>query len=374
MKERARPGQYPLVTRDRLLALLVLVAPPACGSTPQPADAATQPPTDRPDATSDSDAPLDDGAARTDVASESADARPPGAFTGTLTTGVGTRSATCPASVVCTPPAPADRETTCGTVTSAAGTTFAVPAPVANGDVAVDLYDTCRGTGLASDVAARLVTRVVDADGAVVTGYLFADNYFELYVNGRYVARDSVGFTPFNAAAVRFQARYPMTIAVRLVDWEGFLGVGLESRSGAFHIGDGGFIASFSNGIVTGATWRCRPAYIAPLDDGSCLTEDADGNVDSSRCPSTDATVRCVGAQPERTCMAAHAPLPPDWASPTFDASRWTAASLYDAARVTNDPAYTTFAGTFFASARFIWSRNLDLDNDVICRVNVASP
>ncbi len=301
-------------------------------------------------------------------------ARAPGAFTGFITRGTGTVSAACGAAATCAPGAvAADRATTCGTLTEG-GVTFPLPAPIAEGSPADNVYDTCTAGGDVPEVASRLVTRVIDADGEVVTGYLFADNYFELSVNGRYVARDSLGFTPFNTAAVRFQARYPMTIAVRLVDWEGYLGVGLESRGGAYHVGDGGFIATFSNGVATDATWRCRPEYIAPLDDAGCLGEDADGNVDSSRCPSTDATIRCLTNSPERNCLAAHAALPVDWAAPAYDASRWTAASLFDAARVTNDPAYTRYAATLFARGRFIWTRNLDLDNHIVCRVTVPRP
>jgi hypothetical protein len=136
------------------------------------------------------------------------------------------------------------------------------PSPVADGPVAVDAYESCVGRGMVADYASRIVPQEVDPDGAVVTAHLFSDNYFELYVNGRMVGRDSLGFTPFNASAVRVQARYPMTLAVRLVDWEGYLGVGTESRAGAVHVWDGGSIAAFSNGIVTDGSWRCRPVYI----------------------------------------------------------------------------------------------------------------
>jgi hypothetical protein len=298
----------------------------------------------------------------------------PGPFTGVISTGAARRSASCLAAQRCAAGAvAADRETTCGTLT-AGGSTWEVPSPLADGPVAADVYEGCLGRGPVADDASRLVTQVIDPDGAVVTAHLFSDNYFELYVNGRMVGRDSLGFTPFNTSAVRFQARYPMTLAVRLVDWEGHLGVGLEDRSGAFHVGDGGFIAAFSNGVVTDSTWRCRPVYIAPLDDPGCLLEDGDGNVDSSRCPSTDGAIRCIANNPLATCRAAHVRVDPRWAAPDFDSGRWTPAALFDAARVTADPAYTSFAGTLFSSARFIWSRNLDLDNQVLCRLTVAAP
>ncbi|HRF98016.1 MAG TPA: hypothetical protein PLZ51_22575, partial [Aggregatilineales bacterium] len=78
---------------------------------------------------------------------------------------------------------------------------------------------------------------------------IFADNYFELYVNGVFVGRDTINFVPFNSSVVRFQASYPMTIAVKLADWEDHFGLGMEYDT--YHVGDAGFIATFSNGVVT---------------------------------------------------------------------------------------------------------------------------
>ena len=49
----------------------------------------------------------------------------------------------------------------------------------------------------------------------------------QLYVNGEFVGRDNIAFTPFNSSAVRFRAEYPMTIAVHLADWETHLGIGM---------------------------------------------------------------------------------------------------------------------------------------------------
>jgi hypothetical protein len=71
-----------------------------------------------------------------------------------------------------------------------------------------------------------------------------ADNYFQLFVNGRLVAVDSVPFTPFNSSVVRFRAKRPLTYAIKLVDWGGGnVGLGTESGGGPHHPGDGGFIA-----------------------------------------------------------------------------------------------------------------------------------
>jgi hypothetical protein len=53
----------------------------------------------------------------------------------------------------------------------------------------------------------------IDHDGEVILGFIFADNYFELCVNGQLVGVDSVPFTPFNSSVVRFRVKRPITYA-----------------------------------------------------------------------------------------------------------------------------------------------------------------
>ena len=110
---------------------------------------------------------------------------------------------------------------------------------------------------------------MIDADGEEVTGYLFGDNYYEIYVKGTIVARDPIGFVPFNSGVVRFKAKRPLTYAVKRVDWGTHLGVGMEYDR--WNVGDGGFIARFRVGTETGSEWRCRAYYISPLEDRSCV-------------------------------------------------------------------------------------------------------
>ncbi len=133
----------------------------------------------------------------------------------------------------------------------------------------------------------------VDADGQVITGFLFADNYFELYVNGTLVAVDPVPYTPFNSCVVRFRAKAPITYAIRLVDWEENLGLGTELNGGnAFYAGDGGLMASFTDGTVTGSHWKAQTFYIAPLASTNCVTELPDGTRRSATCSSSQG---CAG-------------------------------------------------------------------------------
>ena len=59
--------------------------------------------------------------------------------------------------------------------------------------------------------------------------------------------------------------------------------------------------------------------------------------------------------------------MPEDWAEPGFDDSDWLPATTYPASAVTNQRAYSGYVEKF-GSADFIWSRNLDQDNLVLCR------
>ena len=141
-------------------------------------------------------------------------------------------------------------EARCGIVVAPDGARLQVPAVPAGGPDPADLYNDCTASGHNPAYREDLETVVIDADGEDVTGYLFGDNYYEFYVNGTIVARDPVGFVPFNSGVVRFKARRPFTYAVKLVDWGTHLGVGMEYDR--WKVGDGGFIARFSDGTGTG--------------------------------------------------------------------------------------------------------------------------
>ncbi len=248
-------------------------------------------------------------------------------------------------------------EARCGTVVAADGTRLQVPATPADGPDPTDLYNDCSGPGHNPAHLDELETVEVDPDGEEVTAYLFGDNYYELYVNGTIVARDPIGFIPFNSGVVRFRAKRPFTVGVKLVDWGTHLGVGMEYDR--WNVGDGGFIASFSDGTVTGEHWKCKAHYISPLDDVSCVQP----GPDSSACLERPS---CTERDPS-TCKALHYRVPDGWAAPEFDDSSWPAASTYPASAVTNQPAYRDYVSEF-GNASFIWSYNLDQDNLVLCR------
>lgn len=270
------------------------------------------------------------------------------------------------------------RASAVGEIASDDGTVWTVPAATNYGTVpfASDLFNECGGAELKSLSELDLASvPLMDAGGIEeFTAYIFADNYFELYVNGILLTTDEVPFTKFNSNVVRFSAERPVTLAVMMVDWEENLGLGSEDNRGkAYHPGDGGLVAHIQDAegetvSITDANWRAQTFYTAPLNDRSCLVVDGQTR-DSSAC-SEDGVDDATGYS------AAHWAVPDDWMMPSFDASVWPNASTFtnDTVGVKNKSAYTNFENVFDTSgadAEFIWSSNLVLDNLVLLRTTI---
>ncbi|GAD81272.1 hypothetical protein [Vibrio ezurae] len=259
-----------------------------------------------------------------------------------------------------------------GEITDAEGKVWTVPATnhFAHANKAVDLYEQCANItprSIADVDVDSVPVAIIDADGEEITGYIFADNYFELYINGQLVAIDSVPFTPFNSSIVKFKVNKPYTIAVKAIDWEENLGVGTEySRGVSHHPGDGGFIASFSDGTVTSSDWQAQTFYTAPIYDLTCLSE-----IDGKRLSDTCTTASTNSGD---NAYAAHWQVPADWMNQGFNSTSWPPATQYSEREigVNNKKSYMNFIEKFSgAGAHFIWSTNVVLDNEVLFRYEV---
>ena len=251
-----------------------------------------------------------------------------------------------------------------GEIVSEDGTVWTVPAATnfEAAPKAADLYNECDGNKLGSiaDLNDETVP-LLDAGGSEeFTMYIFADNYFELNVNGKLLAVDPVPFTQFNSNVVRFKANRPLNLAIMAVDWEENLGLGSEDNRGvAYHAGDGGFVAVLKDADgniidVTDDTWKAQTFYTAPLDTKECIVDR-----DSSAC-STE------GVDDGTKFFAAHWPVPSDWTSAEFDDSAWPNATTYTnkTIGVDNKKAYTNFTSVFdnpTNDAEFVWSSNVVL-------------
>ncbi|MGL4234801.1 hypothetical protein [Tabrizicola sp.] len=241
------------------------------------------------------------------------------------------------------------------------------------GPKAPDLYNDCGGTehSRLSDLDLASIP-VADAGGTEeFVAYVFADNYFELYVNGTLIAVEPVPFTPFNSNVIRFSATRPVTLAIMGVDWEENLGLGSEKGRGADYTpGDAGVVlhvqdASGQTVALSDQSWKAQTFYTSPLADPTCLKVDG-ASRDSSACSSDP-------AEDGAGFSAAHWPLPEGWTQPDYDDSAWPNALTYsnDTVGVDEKPGFTNFPEVFDtegADAAFIWSSNLVLDNLVLLR------
>lgn len=181
-------------------------------------------------------------------------------------------------------------------------------------------------------------------NAATVTGVIYADNWFQLYVNGALIATDPTPFKPFDVIPVSFPAVYPMTIAIVAKDYADPV-TGLEYDN--TKVGDGGLIARFSNGVATSSTWKTLVVSRGPLNLDRCLAVPAECKVDNIVTPST-------------------------WFTPSFDANAWTAASVFTREQV--QPHADDFDRPDWSGASFIWSKDFVLDNTVLFRTTVAQP
>jgi hypothetical protein len=189
--------------------------------------------------------------------------------------------------------------------------------------------------GLLTAVAAQGI-RKPSVDDTILAN-VYADNWFQMYINGELVAVDSIKFIPHNVVSVDLLPTYPMTIAVMAKD-NADPKTGMEYAN--TNIGDAGFILKFSDGTVTHAGWKAKSFSHGPV------------NRDTKN-PRVENT-----------------PIPDNWYATDFNDSDWSNATEYTEDEVgPKQPYYDSD----FKGAKFIWTRDIALDNTVIFRHHVAT-
>ncbi len=189
------------------------------------------------------------------------------------------------------------------------------------------------------------------------TADVWADNWFEMRINGSKVAEDSVPITTersFNAESFEFVADRPFVIGLVAKDFK-------ENDSGLEYIGtrrqqmgDGGVILQVKDvsGEAVAASngeWQCLVIHSAPLDK-SCESE----------------------ANPvagEGACAFQVLEEPAGWDQASFDASGWPQANVYSEREVSPKDGYDRI--DWVDEARLIWGPDLEQSNTVLCRLIV---
>ena len=144
----------------------------------------------------------------------------------------------------------------------------------------------------------------------IISSTIYADNYFEFYFNGKLIKKDPLNFTPHQACKVEFEwdGTSDKVFAFMAGDYASASGYEYtQSRRGA-QLGDGAFLAWFSDGTISTGAWKTYTTSFGP----------------------TDAS-KAAGCGPANlaACKVDKKPAPTNWTSPTFDDSAWAKASTY---------------------------------------------
>lgn len=205
--------------------------------------------------------------------------------------------------------------------------------------------------------AALLLGATVPMAAESFSADVWADNWFEMRVNGDRVAEDSVPITTersFNAETFSFEADRPFVLAFVAKDFK-------ENDTGLEYIGtrrqqmgDGGIIlqvkdTSGATTVVSNADWQCLVIHTAPLD---------------KNCEKEADPVAGKG-----TCGFEETGEPEGWDTPNFDATDWSEASVYTPEQVNPKFGYDEIA--WDADAQLIWGPDLQQSNTILCRLTV---
>lgn len=189
------------------------------------------------------------------------------------------------------------------------------------------------------------------------TADVWADNWFEMRIDGVQVVEDSVPITTersFNAESFQFAAERPFIIGIVAKDFKendtGLEYIGTQRQQ----MGDGGLILQIKDTTgetiaVSDADWQCLVIHTAPLDK-SCESE----------------------ADPvagEGACTFEAMEEPSDWDRAGFDASEWPQADVYSEREVSPKGGYDEIQWS--DAAELIWGPDLEQSNSILCRITV---
>ena len=214
-----------------------------------------------------------------------------------------------------------------------------------------------------------------------ISATLFAQNSWELYVNGFFVKEDPISGAPDQAVSFSFSVNTsaPVQYAVYLTkDVDSSTGLSLVNSNS---LGGGGFIGQFSDGTITNSSWKCMVISSGP-DPTNC-------------CSNWDGSQTC-NSKGSSYCTTTQVSYDSNWYAAGYDFSSWQAANTYTTSttgigfgnpssynissaqcfEISNPSTsvYTTSeeclsaATQNYGSADFIWSSDPLEDNALLCR------
>lgn len=208
---------------------------------------------------------------------------------------------------------------------------------------------------IAWTAATLLSSAAAVADQTAVRAEVWADNWYAIYVDDKLLMEDSTPYNTersFNADTQIFELELPVQLSIIMKDFkEDDTGLEYIGSLGQ-QIGDGGFAAQFFDNetddliAASNGDWRCHVTHRAPLNR-SCVR----------------------GENPETECGSEITDPPENWKSPEFDDSGWTNATEHTVEAVRPRHGYTKI--DWHSDAKLIWSKDLEIDNTVLCRTEI---
>lgn len=191
-----------------------------------------------------------------------------------------------------------------------------------------------------------------------IRGDVWADNWFQLYINEELIAEDSVSFATersFNAESFVFNATLPAQGAIVMKDYykddSGLEYIGSSRQQ----MGDGGLAAQFtevsSDNLIafSSSEWMCHTIHQAPLNR-ECVRSD----------------------DPINACESNILEEPLGWKSTNFDDSSWQSAVEHSARVVRPHGGYDDI--DWVPEAELIWGKDIEIDNVLLCRFTLGEP
>jgi len=204
-----------------------------------------------------------------------------------------------------------------------------------------------------------------------LSGYVYADNYFELFYNGQFVVNDPVSFIPHNAVFFNLtETEEPAcrTFAILAKDYADEQ-TGLEYNNTC--VGDGGLRLVLSDGTVSGSFWKRFTFFYGPINLEECLPG-VDLNDGMRNCDNEN------GMNLEAPCVCQSSTIPEGWYLPGFDDSEWEQVTLYTDEEVGWGRAPDPDSGLLnprdvdWQDSVFMWASDLDLHNRVLFRYSTC--
>lgn len=227
-------------------------------------------------------------------------------------------------------------------------------------------------------------TLVLSQEIETITGTVYSDNAFSLFINGEFIAKDPIDTFPHEAVNVSFEVELgkDITFAIAAQDWANDT-TGLEYDNRC--MGDGGLRAMFSNGVVTNSNWVCYTHHFGPVNWKDCFADQMVRSQELNFIPECKAP----GSPMLEGCYSRATAVPASWAEPGFDDSRWEFATEFDVSftgwglpppgcsepgayiSTMLDPNNNTIIcpqNLDWGESEFIWRPALNLDNRILCR------